>query len=181
MVAIFQHVREIRRAIVTPCQRAAHPPERASVGTVSTPAVHSAHFDELSARTFHDIVRLRLDTFIVEQDCPYHELDGRDILPETVHVWAEADGEVISYLRLYRGDDRVTWIGRVVTAPLHRNRGVGALLMNAALAMAPRPVRISAQARLEAWYAGLGFVRCGDDFVEDGIPHTPMRLEAEAR
>ena len=47
--------------------------------------------------------------------------------------------------------------------------------------MAPRPVRISAQARLEAWYAGLGFVRCGDDFVEDGIPHTPMRLEAEAR
>ena len=69
----------------------------------------------------------------------------------------------------------------MVTAPLHRNRGVAALLMTAALAMAPRPVRISAQARLEAWYAGLGFVRCGDDFVEDGIPHTPMRLETEAR
>jgi ElaA protein len=43
--------------------------------------------------------------------------------------------------------------------------------------MAPRPVRISAQARLEAWYAAFGFVRCGDDFIEDGIPHTPMRLD----
>lgn len=141
--------------------------------------VHSAHFDELSARTFHDIVRLRLDTFIVEQDCPYHELDGRDILPDTVHVWAEAGGEVVSYLRMYPGDARVTWIGRVVTAPSQRNQGLGAQLMRAALAMASRPVRISAQARLEAWYAAFGFVRCGDDFMEDGIPHTPMLLEAE--
>lgn len=143
---------------------------------VSSPAVHSAHFDELSARIFHDILRLRLDTFIVEQDCPYHELDGRDILAETVHLWTEADGEVISYLRMYPGDG-ATWIGRVVTAAAHRNRGVGANLMNAALAMASRPVRISAQARLEAWYASLGFVRCGDDFDEDGILHTPMRLD----
>lgn len=144
---------------------------------VSQPAIHSAHFDAISARTFHDIVRLRLDTFIVEQDCPYHELDGRDILPGTVHVWTEVGGEVVSYLRMYPGDDRATWIGRVVTAPSHRNRGLGVQLMNAALATAPRPVRIAAQARLEAWYATLGFVRCGDDFIEDGIPHTPMRLD----
>jgi ElaA protein len=143
----------------------------------NAPAVHSAHFDELSARTFHDIVRLRLDTFIVEQDCPYHELDGRDILRETVHVWVEAGGEVVSYLRMYPDDVLVTWIGRVVTAPSHRNRGLGAQLMNAALTMASRPVRISAQARLQAWYAAFGFVRCGDDFMEDGIPHTPMRLD----
>jgi ElaA protein len=144
----------------------------------NAPAVHSATFDELSARTFHDIVRLRLDTFIVEQDCPYHELDGRDILPETVHVWAEADGEVVAYLRMYPGVDRGTWIGRVVTAPTHRNRGLGAQLMNLALAMASRPVWISAQARLEAWYARLGFVRTGEDFMEDGIAHTPMRLDS---
>jgi ElaA protein len=151
--------------------------EQGSVGLVSEPAVHSAHFDELSPRTFHDIVRLRLDTFIVEQNCPYHELDGRDILPQTVHVWAEAGGEVVSYLRMYPGDEGATWIGRVVTAPAHRNRGLGVQLMNSALAMASRPVRISAQARLEDWYARLGFVRCGDDFMEDGIPHTPMRLD----
>ncbi|HEX4579355.1 MAG TPA: GNAT family N-acetyltransferase [Candidatus Dormibacteraeota bacterium] len=144
---------------------------------MSEPAVHSAHFHELSPRTFHDIVRLRLDTFIVEQNCPYHELDGRDVLPETIHVWAEAEGGVVSYLRMYPGDDGATWIGRVVTAPSHRNRGLGVQLMTGALAMASRPVRISAQARLEAWYARLGFVRCGDDFMEDGIPHTPMRLD----
>lgn len=144
---------------------------------MSEPEVNSARFVELSARTFHDIVRLRLDAFIVEQDCPYHELDGRDVLPDTVHVWAEDGGEVVSYLRMYPGDDRDTWIGRVVTAPSHRNRGIGAQVMNAALAMASRPVRISAQTRLQDWYARLGFVRCGDDFIEDGIPHTPMRLD----
>jgi ElaA protein len=144
---------------------------------VSTAAVRTARFGELSARTFHDIVQLRLDTFIVEQDCPYRELDGRDILPTTVHVWIEDCGQVISYLRLYPGAEEATWIGRVVTAPGHRGRGVGARLMTEALATAARPVRISAQARLEAWYARFGFVRCGPDFLEDGIPHTPMRLD----
>jgi ElaA protein len=144
---------------------------------VSAPTIHAARFEELSARTFHDIVRLRLDTFIVEQDCPYHELDGRDILPTTEHVWMEEDGEVVSYLRLYPGDEGATWLGRVVTAPSHRQRGLGALLMAHALRSAPRPVRISAQSRLAAWYAGFGFERCGPDFIEDGIPHTPMGLD----
>lgn len=139
--------------------------------------VRSASFGDLSALTFHDIVRLRLDTFIVEQNCPYHELDGRDVLPTTQHVWIEDGGEVLCYLRMYPGAEAATWIGRVVTAPSHRNRGIGAQLMNHALAMAPRPVRISAQARLQRWYAALGFVRCGDDFLEDGILHTPMRLD----
>ena len=144
---------------------------------MSPPEVKSARFEELSARTFHDMVRLRVDAFIVEQDCPYHELDGRDVLPDTIHVWAEDGGEMVAYLRMYPGEEGATWIGRVVTAPSHRNRGVGGMLMDAALAMATRPVRISAQARLQEWYARLGFVRCGDDFVEDGIPHTPMRLD----
>jgi ElaA protein len=124
------------------------------------------------------MVRLRVDTFIVEQDCPYRELDGRDILPTTEHFWVEEVGGVVSYLRMYPGDEGGTWIGRVVTAPTHRGRGLGGLLMRHALARAARPVRISAQARLAPWYAGLGFQRCGPDFTEDGIPHTPMLLSA---
>ncbi|HWF58617.1 MAG TPA: GNAT family N-acetyltransferase [Candidatus Dormibacteraeota bacterium] len=131
----------------------------------------------LDARTFHDMVRLRLDTFIVEQHCAYPELDGRDILPTTQHLWVERDGDVASYLRMYPGDEGATWIGRVVTAPTHRGRGLGSVLMRHALGRAPRPVRISAQSRLEPWYAGFGFQRCGPDFLEDGMPHTPMRLE----
>jgi ElaA protein len=143
---------------------------------VSAPPVHAASFEELSARTFHDIVRLRVDIFIVEQDCPYRELDGRDILPTTQHFWVEEDGVVVSYLRMYPGEEGATWIGRVVTDPRHRARGLGSLLMRHALGRATAPVRISAQAQLAPWYAARGFQRCGPDFLEDGIAHTPMRL-----
>lgn len=138
--------------------------------------IHAGPFATLSAHAFHDIVRLRVDTFIVEQNCPYHELDGRDILPSTEHVWMEEDGYVVAYLRMYPDDAGATWIGRVVTARAHRGRGLGAQLMRWALARATRPVRISAQTRLAPWYAGLGFQRSGPDFMEDGIPHTPMLL-----
>jgi ElaA protein len=144
---------------------------------VNSPSVHAARFDALSARTFHDIVRLRLDTFVVEQGCPYHELDGRDVLPTTEHAWVEVDGEVVSYLRIYPGEEGATWIGRVVTARGHRGRGLGTLLMLRALEMTGRPVRIAAQAQLAAWYSAMGFERCGPDFDEDGIVHTPMRIE----
>jgi len=101
---------------------------------VSAPALHAATFEKLSARTFHDMVRLRVDTFIVEQSCSYHELDGRDILPSTEHLWVEEDGGVVSYLRMYPGDEQATWIGRVVTAPTHRGRGLGGLLQQCSLA-----------------------------------------------
>jgi ElaA protein len=144
---------------------------------VSADTVLTAPFAELTARTFHDIVRLRLDTFIVEQDCPYHELDGIDLLPTTIHLWVEDEGSVVSYARAYPGAEDAMWIGRVVTAPSHRHRGLGGLVMVRALAVVGRPVRISAQARLEPWYGGFGFVRCGPDFDEDGIRHTPMRLD----
>ncbi len=144
---------------------------------MSDPSVHIARFADLSARTFHDIVRLRLDTFVVEQGCAYHELDGRDLLTTTEHAWIEVDGELVCYLRVYPGADGTTSIGRVVTAPRHRGRGLATLLMRHALGSGGRPVRIDAQAQLADWYAGLGFERCGPDFVEDGIVHTPMRLE----
>lgn len=139
--------------------------------------VRTARFAELTARTFHDILRLRLDTFVVEQRCAYRELDGRDVLASTLHVWIEENGTVVSYLRLYPGDDGAAWIGRVVTAPAHRRRGLGRRVMHHALGISGRPVRISAQAQLAGWYRALGFARCGDDFLEDGILHTPMRLE----
>ena len=138
--------------------------------------VRVARFVELAPRTFHDIVRLRIDVFVVEQGCPYPELDGRDVLDSTRHVWVQAGDAVVAYLRLYPDAAGATWIGRVVTAAEHRGRGLGDLLMRHAISLAEPPVRISAQSRLEQWYAGLGFARCGQDFLEDGIPHTPMLL-----
>jgi ElaA protein len=145
---------------------------------VSGQSLHIARFADLGARTFHDIVRLRLDTFVVEQGCAYHELDGRDLLPSTEHAWIEIDGEIVCYLRVYAGADGTTSIGRVVTATRHRGRGLASLLIHHALASSGRPVRLDAQAQLADWYSTLGFERCGPDFVEDGIVHTPMRLEA---
>jgi ElaA protein len=144
---------------------------------VTAPTIHAGHFATLSANTFHDIVRLRVDTFVVEQNCPYHELDGRDVLPSTEHVWIEEDGIVVAYLRMYPDDAGATWIGRVVTATAHRGRGLGDQLMRSALARATPPVRISAQTRLASWYARFGFRRCGPEIIEDGIPHTPMLLD----
>jgi ElaA protein len=145
---------------------------------VSGPSLHIARFADLSVRTFHDIVRLRLDTFVVEQGCPYHELDGRDLLPTTEHAWIDVDGEVVCYLRVYPGADGATAIGRVVTAQRLRGQGLATLLMRHALETIARPVRIAAQAQLADWYGTLGFERCGPDFVEDGIVHTPMVLAA---
>jgi ElaA protein len=137
--------------------------------------VHAAPFAELPPRRFHDIVRLRESVFVVEQDCPYHELDGRDVLSDTLHLWIEEGDEVVCYLRLYPGSD-ADWIGRVVTAADHRGRGLAAHLLRDALRRAGRPVRLSAQTRLAGWYERFGFLSCGPDFEEDGIMHTPMRL-----
>ena len=144
---------------------------------MSGQSLHIAPFAKLSARTFHDIVRLRVDTFVVEQGCAYHELDGRDLLSTTRHAWIEVDGELVCYLRVYAGADGSTSIGRVVTAARHRGQGLASLLVRHALASSGRPVRLDAQAQLADWYAALGFERCGPDFTEDGIVHTPMRLE----
>lgn len=137
--------------------------------------VHAASFAELPARRFHDIVRLRESVFVVEQACPYHELDGRDVLDDTLHLWIEDGEDVVCYLRLYPGDG-ADWIGRVVTAADHRGRGLAGHLVRSALDRAGRPVRLSAQSRLADWYQRLGFAACGPDFEEDGILHTPMRL-----
>lgn len=139
--------------------------------------IHWARLDELPVRTFHDIVRLRLSVFVEEQRCPYAELDGRDLLPTARHVWINDGTEVVSYLRVYEDADGTTWIGRVVTAPSHRRRGLAGRLMRHALEQSRPPVRLSAQSHLASWYGSFGLVRCGEDFDEDGIRHTPMLLE----
>jgi ElaA protein len=137
--------------------------------------VRWAAFDELSPWTLYDILRLRIDVFAVEQWCVYQDLDGRDREPATRHGWVEEDGAVVSYLRVL-DDPGNEVIGRVVTAPAARGRGLGRLLMAAALEHCARPVRIEAQSYLLGWYGSFGFEPCGREYVEDGIPHTPMLL-----
>jgi ElaA protein len=143
----------------------------------AAPALRSAPFAELTPAELYGILRLRVDVFVVEQNCPYPELDGRDAEPGTVHLWfADGDGTVLSTIRvLENGADRA--IGRVATAVSARGRGLSAELIERGIELcAGRTIDIGAQAYLEAWYQRFGFVRSGPDYLEDGILHLPMRL-----
>ena len=134
-------------------------------------------FDDLDARTAYQLWRLRESVFVVEQKCAYQELDGRDLEPGTRHVWVDSPGGPVGYLRILDDGDHAR-IGRVLVVTTHRGRGLSDVLMRAALAeIGSRPSVLSAQTPLVPWYETYGYVRDGDDFVEDGIPHTPMRRD----
>jgi predicted GNAT family N-acyltransferase len=143
----------------------------------SGPRLREARFADLSGREVYDLCRLRVDVFVVEQECPYPELDGRDVEPGTVHLWYEEGGAVLSTIRVL--DDGATRaIGRVATAAGARGRGLAAGLLRRGMELsAGLPITLGAQAHLETWYEGFGFRRCGPGYVEDGIPHVPMRRD----
>ena len=131
--------------------------------------------DDLDVRTSYRLWQLRESVFVVEQDCPYLELDGRDLEPRTRHVWVDSDTGPVGYLRIL-DDGGTARIGRVLVARSHRGHGLSGALMRAALAeIGERPSVLDAQSPLAGWYAGFGYEQSGDEFVEDGIPHVPMR------
>jgi ElaA protein len=138
--------------------------------------VLEARAGELGAAPLYGILRLRAEVFVVEQDCVYLDPDGRDLEPSTRHLWVEEDGHVIACLRVLREPDGASSIGRVVTTPAQRSRGLAAALVKQALVDAPRPVRIHAQSYLVDWYGRFGFTPSGAEFLDDGILHTPMVL-----
>jgi ElaA protein len=138
--------------------------------------VHDAATAELDPVTLYKILQLRTDVFVVEQHCPYPELDGRDLEPDARQLWIAEDGRVQATLRMLRDPDGTARIGRVATAQDARGRGLAAVLMNRALELAgATDVVLDAQKYLETWYARFGFTRDGDDYLDDGIPHVPMR------
>jgi len=148
------------------------------LGDMATPTIRDSAAVELDAVTLYKILELRVDVFVVEQQCAYAELDGRDLEPGARQVWVEAGGEVIATLRVL-DDGGALRIGRVATAPSARSGGHAGRLMERALDLAgDRDVVLDAQSYLQGWYERFGFVRSGDEFVEDGIPHVPMRRSA---
>jgi ElaA protein len=135
--------------------------------------VHRASWHDLSPTTAYRLLQLRSLVFVVEQDCVYLDPDGRDLEPDARHYWA---GDVDAALRLLTEPDGSRRIGRVVTHPDARGRGLAAALVTAAVADAgDGPIVLDAQSHLTAWYEEFGFVVDGPSFEEDGIPHTPMR------
>lgn len=140
--------------------------------------VRVATFAELDSRRVYEILRLRVDVFVVEQACAYPELDGRDLEESAVHLWTWDDNGPSAYLRVLDDGD-ASRIGRVCTRSDVRGQGLAADLVRAALKhSARRAVVLDAQSQLVDWYAHLGFRPAGPEFLEDAIPHTPMRRES---
>ena len=139
--------------------------------------LRQARFAELSPFEVYGLCRLRVDVFVVEQECPYPELDGRDLEPATVHLWLESGDEIAATIRVL-DDGASRAIGRVATAAGFRGRGLAARLMEEGIRLCgDAPITLGAQAQLESWYERFGFRRSGPGYVEDGIPHVPMRRE----
>ncbi|MFC7527227.1 GNAT family N-acetyltransferase [Actinoplanes sp. GCM10030250] len=133
-----------------------------------------ASFRDLDTTTLYGILKLRSDVFVVEQECVYPDLDGRDTEPGTRHLWFQQDKTVRAYLRILSDGDTER-IGRVVTAPGARGRGLaGRLVAEALTVIGSRPSVLHAQAHLAAFYSRYGFQQTGPEYVEDGIPHIPM-------
>lgn len=138
--------------------------------------VRTARFADLDPTTLYALLRLRVDVFVVEQRCPYPELDGRDLEPDTRHLWLERAGTPVAYLRILTEPDGAARIGRVVVAPAHRGQGLARRLLTEALAqLSGHRCVLAAQTYLVDFYASFGFAPVEDEFLEDGIPHISMR------
>jgi ElaA protein len=140
-------------------------------------------FADLSPYELYDIMALRQEVFIVEQNCPYLDADGRD--QDSWHLLGrDATGRLVVYTRLLpRGlaYEAYASIGRVVNSPSVRGTGVGKVLMQRSIEMCRylfenQPIKIGAQSYLLRFYEGLGFRSTGEEYLEDGIPHTKMVL-----
>ena len=148
--------------------------------------VFTTHFfNDLDLRTFHDLVALRCEVFVVEQNCVYQELDGKDV--RCHHVIGRAEnGHIVATARIVPPglSYKEVAIGRVVVALSHRNTHLGHRLMEAVLQSVKVqygdvPVRISAQRHLADFYTKHGFESTGKEYMEDGIPHVEMLRVAD--
>lgn len=136
-------------------------------------------FKEFDIHELYNVLQLRSDIFVVEQDCVYLDLDGKD--EKAIHVIGFKDARVVAYTRIFKpGDyfDRAS-IGRVAVHKEYRKYGYGKVIMQASIKAVDElfntnEILISAQAYLEKFYNDLGFKTIGDGYLEDGIPHIRM-------
>ncbi len=135
-------------------------------------------FDELTTVELYELLKVRAEVFVVEQNCVYQDLDDRDYVSRHL-FYQDEEGHVHAYLRLFPRDNEEGTIqmGRVLT--LHHGRGLGGKLLQdslaAAEAMGAKEMFLEAQTYAIGFYERVGFAVCSDEFLEDGIPHVQMR------
>ena len=135
------------------------------------------HFSELTAAELHEIYHSRVAVFVVEQNCPYQEVDEAD--RHAYHITLREGGELLAYLRVVEAEvlhEEVT-IGRVLS--LKRRKGYASLLLKEGVQLAEKKlgaalIRIEAQTYAMPLYEQAGFVASGEEYLEDGIPHVTM-------
>ena len=138
------------------------------------------HYKDLSLDELHDLLALRIEIFVVEQDCPYQEIDGKDKVAFHL-IGRDEYGEIVATSRLLGPGisyDEVS-IGRVVVSKKVRGKGVAHEMMDKSkefvfTEFGKVPIRISAQEYLEKYYSSHGFEFTGKKYLEDGIPHMEM-------
>ena len=137
--------------------------------------------EDMKPVLLYDLLALRESIFVVEQSCIYQELDGLDKIAE--HLLVTQNEEVVACLRVLppAGKDKPVRIGRVAVSPQWRNHGLARLMVENAIDGIRRHypscgINLDAQIYLQGFYLSLGFQVCGDEFLEDGIPHIPMQM-----
>ncbi len=142
-------------------------------------SIRIKYFDELSINELYELLRLRSEVFVVEQDCVYQDIDSKD--QKAVHVLGYDNNKLVAYTRLFKPGDyfNESSIGRVVVREKARGSGAGYDIMNASITfindvLKKFEIRISAQTYLKKFYNNLGFKEVGEGYLEDGIPHINM-------
>lgn len=138
-------------------------------------------FDALTTHQLYAILALRIDVFIVEQNCPFHDTDGKDFVAHHC-LGYDDEGDLVAYTRLFDINlsfEGFTSIGRVATSRKVRGQGIGQKLMAYSIAQCEQlygqqPIKIGAQKYLLKFYKSFDFQSTGEDYLEDGIPHTIM-------
>lgn len=139
-------------------------------------------FDELTTRELYDILKLRIEVFVVEQNWPYQDLDDKDKL--AYHLFLEDEGVIVAVLRIL--PENVSYdemaIGRVVVKKSYRKQGISKIMMNKAIRFIIEEqkmdkIRLSGQTYLTDFYINLGFKKVSDVYLEDGIEHFEFLYE----
>jgi len=139
-------------------------------------------FSELNTDELYQILRLRTEVFVVEQNCVYQDLDNKD--QKAIHIYYKENDEIVAYTRIFKSGDyyKNPSIGRVVVSKNNRGKELGKKIMISSIEYIKKnlkgdKIELSAQKYLDKFYKDLGFYKTGKDYLEDGIPHQRMIKE----
>jgi len=139
-------------------------------------------FSELNTEELYQILRLRTEVFVVEQNCIYQDLDNKD--QKAIHIYYKENNEIVAYTRIFNSGEyyKNPSIGRVVVSKKKRGKELGKKIMISSIEYINKNIKgdkieLSAQKYLDKFYKDLGFYKTGKDYLEDGIPHQRMIKE----